>query len=88
MKLLNENLIVKNCPKIFSHTMELQNIQVRSIEAFNFFNRVFYFIILLKKQLSKDLVEEAENRKISNFELSEILEQKKKKKEKKQLNVS
>ena len=49
MKLLNENLIVKNCPKIFSHTMELQNIQVRSIEAFNFFNRVFYFIILLKK---------------------------------------
>jgi hypothetical protein len=33
--------------------------------------------------LSKDLVEEAENRKISNFELSEILEQKKKKKEKK-----
>ena len=48
MKLLNENLIVKNCPKIFSLTMELQNIQVRSIEAFNFFNRVFYFIILLK----------------------------------------
>jgi len=33
--------------------------------------------------LSKDLVEEAENRKISNFELSEKLEKKKKKKEKK-----
>lgn len=63
MKLLNENLIIKNCPKILSFTMELQHIQVRSIEAFNYFNR-----------LSKDLVEEADNRKILNFELSEILE--------------
>jgi translocation protein SEC63 len=66
-RFLEENLIVRKCPGIVSQVGELANAQVKSRNEENDLNR-----------LAKELIEEADLRKISNFEVAEAMEMTKK----------
>ncbi|KAM3136562.1 hypothetical protein pb186bvf_011365 [Paramecium bursaria] len=69
---LEENLIFRKCPLVLCATQELQKQKVSSREEESDLNK-----------LVKIIIEEAENKKISNFELAEMLEQNKKSKQNK-----